>query len=117
MATKASGAEFKRFYNDPKYWPEGSDTYHDDVVFVVKGEELPDDQDPGQVADTDVVSIAGGSVMNSPLYKDGSEPSVEVYFKRWRREQNTTIFSVECDRKVHEAVEAAIKAAGGKVIK
>lgn len=117
MATKASGIEFKRFYNDPQYWPSGSDTYHDDVVFLVNGEELPDDKDPGQVADADVVSIEGGVVMHSPLYAAGKEPSMESYFKRWRREQNTTTVVVECDRKDLEAVQTAIKAAGGKVVK
>lgn len=117
MATKASGIEFKRFYNDPQYWPAVGDTYHEDVVFIVNGQELSDERDPGSVADADVVSIDGGIVMHSPFYDAGKEPSMESYFKRWRREQNTIIVAVECDRKDLEAVQAAIKAAGGKVVK
>lgn len=31
MTTKTTGAEIKRFYADPAFWPEdGGDTYHDD---------------------------------------------------------------------------------------
>ena len=85
MATKTTGVEFKRFYSDIKYWPEKGDTYHEDVAYKVNGQDLPDDQDPGNVADGDEVTIEGGIVMNSPLYKEGSEPSVEAYFKRWKK--------------------------------
>lgn len=115
MATKTSGTEFKRFYKDSQYWPK--DTYHEDVVFRINGDELPDDKDPGEVLDTDVVSIEGGIVMYSPLYNEGSEPSVEAYFRHWKRQQTSTAFVVECDITKLKAVEAAIKAAGGRVLK
>lgn len=117
MGVKVSGAEFKRFYNDQKYWPPApADTYHDDVVFMVNGDLLPDDKDPGSVADTDVVAIEGGAVYHSPFYKDGREPSIEAYFRRWKKEQTTTSLVVECDLSKIEAIKAAIKAAGGKVL-
>ena len=117
MATKTTGVEFKRFYSDIKYWPEKGDTYHEDVAYKVNGQDLPDDQDPGNVADGDEVTIEGGIVMNSPLYKEGSEPSVEAYFKRWKKEQTTTTFVVECDLTKIESIQAAINAAGGRIVK
>lgn len=115
MATKTSGIEFKRFYNDAKYWPPGADVWHEDVTYVINGKELSDDEDPTKVTDSDVVVIHGGMVMKSPLYKEGNEPSVESYFRRWKKEQTTTAFVVECDVAKIEVIKAAIKAAGGKI--
>jgi hypothetical protein len=114
---KVAGAEFKAFYNDPLYWPEKSDVYYDDVVFVVNGDPLSDEKDPGQVADTDIVEFSGGVVMNSPHYKSGREPSLDQYFRRWQKEQTTVRLVVECSRGGVDAIKAAVVAAGGKVLK
>lgn len=116
MAVKTNGAEFKRFYGDKKYWPDGSDTYHDDIVFVVNGEELGEDQDPGKVADTDTITFEGGGVYNSQLYKEGAEPTVDAYFRRWKKEQTTVSIVIECDISKVDAIKVAVKAAGGKVV-
>jgi len=70
MSVKMSGAEFKKFYEDDEFWPDG---------------------DEG--------------------------PSLETYFRRWRKKQTTTFLTVECDHTKLEAVKAAIKAAGGKISK
>jgi len=114
MAIKTNGAEFKRFYSDPAYWPtDEGNTYHDDVLFTVDGAPLPESQSPDEVADDAVLTIEGGAVFG-PQFK-GREPSFETYFKRWRKEQSTVSFVVECDRALTEAVKTAIRTAGGKV--
>lgn len=115
MATKTTGAEFKRFYNDKQFWPDdGGDTYHDDAVLKVDGEYQEDGIDTDTLADTAVVTIEGGFVCGPALA--GKEPSLEAYFKRWRKGQTIALFLVECDTQVIDAVKAAIRAAGGRVI-
>lgn len=113
MTVKMTGSEFKRFYNDPKFWPD--DVWHEDSEFSVDGVEYPDGIDEGKLSDTSVVAISGG-VVYGPQW-DGNNPSLEAYFKRWRKAQTFTFFTVECDKAVYEAVKAAIIAAGGKVNK
>ena len=56
--------------------------------------------------------IAGGMVMG---LADGSEPSVENYFKKWRKAQSAVSFVVECDKDKEGAVRSAVRAAGGRV--
>lgn len=115
MATKTTGAEFKRFYNDKKFWPDDDGgTYHDDAVLKVDGEIQEDGIDTDTLADTAAVTIEGGFVCGPSL--NGREPSLETYFKRWLKTQTTASFLVECDAKVIDAVKAAIRAAGGRVI-
>jgi hypothetical protein len=123
MATKTTGAEFKRFYIDPKYWPpEASqassedNVWHEDATILVNGEETGPTTDLMAMPDSADVRIEGGIVLG-PRWKNDDEPSFETYFKRWRKEQATKSFVVECDDSKLEAVLAAIKAAGGKVVK
>ena len=116
VATTATGIEFKKFYADEKFWSEAAGTYHDDVLFLLNGNELPEDYDLSKAPDDSVITIECGVVFQSLLYKEGSEPSMEEYFKRWKKEQTHASFVVECDLSMVEAVQAAIKAAGGKVI-
>lgn len=113
MTVKMSGSEFKRFYNDPKIWPD--DVWHEDTEMSVDGVDQPDGIDDEALSDTAVVSISGGTVYG-PQW-DGDNPSLETYFKRWRKAQALTFFTVECDKADLDAVKAAIIAAGGKVIK
>lgn len=115
MTIKATGAEFKRFYNDDKVWPaDGGDIWHEDEVLTVNGIVQESGIDCDQIPDDAQVTIAEGIVFG-PQW-DGNEPSFETYFKRWRKSQNTASLVVECDIAVLEAVKTAIKAAGGKVI-
>jgi hypothetical protein len=109
MKVKTTGAEFKRFYNDEQYWPPKSDTYHEDEVFLVNGEEVHADFDMAQVDDADSVEIEGGVVMESPFYKEGREPSLKDYFRRWKKEQTIASFVVECDVSQVEAVKKVVK--------
>lgn len=114
MATRTTGAEFKRFMTDPAYWPnDAGDTYYDEEELVVNGAPLDSETDIETLADDDVVTIEGGIVF-SPLWV-GKEPSFEAFFKQWRKKQTSVTLLIECDRAVLEAVKAAIKAAGGKV--
>ena len=110
MAVKTTGAEFKRFYNDIAFWPEG--TWHEDEFVTVDGEEQEGGFDIDMISNESVVRIAGGIVFGPQF--DQNEPSFEGYFKRWRKLQTTTTFVVECDIAKVEAVKAAVKAAGGR---
>lgn len=114
MATKTTGAEIKRFYNDPDYWPEDEgNTYHDDESITVDGVPMDNEKGIAGIPDASVVTVSGGVVFG-PKW-NGDEPSFETYFKRWKKAQTSVSFVVECDIAKHDAVVAAIKAAGGKV--
>jgi hypothetical protein len=108
---KTNGAEFRRYYADPAFWPDGA--YHDDAIVCVNGVEEVD-FDADAIPDAAVVSIEGGGVFGFAA-NDGDPPSMEAHFKRWRKTQTTAVFTVECPKDKFDAVKAAIKAAGGKV--
>lgn len=115
MTAKTTGAEIKRFYADPEFWPDDDgSTYHDDELITVDGQSMDREADIQEIPDAAVVSVSGGVVF-SPKF-DGNEPSFETYFKRWRKKQSTVSIIVECDFDKRDTVIAAIKAAGGKVI-
>lgn len=116
MPTKTNGAEFLRFYDDPKYWPENSGVYHEDEIFRVDGEAVVDDFDMSKVAATAVIEIEGGAVLDSPLYENKTEPSLEAYFRRWKKEQNTVSLVIECPKNKVDAIKKAVRAGGGKVL-
>ena len=107
---KMTGAEWNRFYADAKSWPDGA--WHEDEELTVDGKEPPEDLDYSAVPDAAIMTVSGGVV-----YLDGVEelPSLEAYFKRWRKRQTTTVLVVEVPNKAVDAVRAAISAAGGKV--
>ena len=108
MTVKTTGAEFKRFCNDPEFWPEGA--WHEGDEILADGEEADIlDEIPGNA----VVSITGGIVFGI----EGEEPSLESLFKAWRKKQTTTSFVVECKIVDKAEVIAAVIAAGGKVTK
>lgn len=60
-----------------------------------------------------IQDITGGIVFGI----EGREPSLESWFKAWRKKQTTTSFVVECKIVDEAEVIAAIIAAGGKVTK
>src|SRR5690349_3170348 len=111
MTTKTTGAEFKRFYNDEAFWPQDDgNTWHEDETLTVNGVEHQDGIDTDTLPDDATVTIDGGIVFG-PQW-DGNEPSFEAYFKRWRKQQSTVSFLVECDAAQLDAVKAALKAVG-----
>ncbi len=111
MSVKTTGAEFKRFYNDPSFWPEGA--WHDDDVVLVDSIEQ-DDIDVDKISDTAKVTIDAGVVFMSANDRDGV--GFDTYFRRWLKAQTVRKIVVEVDASKLEAVIAAIKAAGGKVL-
>ncbi|KVP96681.1 hypothetical protein WJ97_12420 [Burkholderia ubonensis] len=115
MTLKTSGLEFKRFYNDSKFWHE--DTYNDDVLLHVDGRVLSPDADPSGVKDNAVVEIRSGWVDNIPADVAGGADgmSLKNYFLHWQKQQSTATLVVECPREYLEAVIAAVTATGGKV--
>ena len=110
MTVKTTGAEFKRFYFDDAYWPNG--TWHEDEEIEVDGLQISEDLALEDIPDTASMRIAGGVVLG---LADESEPSVESYCKKWRKAQSTVSFVVECDKDKEGAVRSAVRAAGGRV--
>jgi len=112
MTVKTTGAEWNRFYNDKSAWPDGS--WHKDEEITVNGETSDTYEiDLSAVPSDAAMTVAGGIVFLSLHDNDG--PSLESYFKRWRKAQTTTFFNVECPHDKAEVVKAAIRFAGGKV--
>ena len=111
MTVKTTGAEWKRFYGDKAVWPEGS--HHEDEEIVVDGQPWAWDADMMTIQDSAVLSVAGGIVYTKEHDTDG--PSLESYFRRWRKVQNTVFLSCEAPRGSADAVKAAVLAAGGRV--
>ena len=115
MATKTTGAELKKFYNDHTYWPnDDGDTWHEEEIITINGEEQEDEVDFNTIRDDAVIKIEGG-VIHSPKWEEGNNPSFEGYFRMWRKQQNVTFFLVECDLSKLDEVKAAIKSAGGRL--
>jgi len=114
LATTVSGLEFKRFYADPAFWPEG--TWHDDTVLVVDGRTLPDDDDPAGVADTATVELCSGFVCEIPAGLGvGDDMALADYFLLWRKQQTTVTLVVECLREKVDSIKAVVVEAGGEV--
>jgi hypothetical protein len=111
MAIKTTGAEFWRFYNDDKFWPEGA--WHEDTVVKVNGEPV-EDYTRETMPDDALVVIDGGVIF---LDADGDKSvNFDGHFRKWRKAQDTVSIVVECPTALADAVKAAIKAAGGKVV-
>ena len=104
MTVKTTGAEFKRFYNDAEFWPEG--VWHEDDVILANGEEVDIIDD---IPETAAVAITGGVVFGL----EGEEPSLEAWFRKWRKKQTTASFVVECDVSKQADIIAVIISTGG----
>lgn len=84
MTTKTTGAEWKRFYSDKTYWPKQA--YHEDEELIVDGEPWTWTDDMMTIADAAKITVSGGVVYLNENDKNG--PTVEAYFKRWRKAQS-----------------------------
>lgn len=120
MSVSCNGLDFKRFYEDPTFWTPsnytGEDhTWHEDAVMYVNGEIQAEGIETEKLLDTDRVTIEGGVVFGRVF--GSSEPSMEAYFRRWKKKQPTLTLLVECDLSTLALLEAAIKGAGGKIVK
>lgn len=112
MSVKITGEEFKKFYSDDDVWPEN--VWHEDGYMGVDGIECVDGIDIDSLSDTSIVTISGGIVYGLEG-SSGQEPTLETYFKRWKKKQDTAIFVVSCDKSIMMKVKSAIIEAGGKV--
>jgi len=111
MSVKTTGAEFKRYYSDPTAWPDGA--WHEDAYITVDGKDSDEhDIDLTAVSDVALISIDGGALYDNPA----GDISMETHFKRWRKAQNTEALVIEFDKSQRDAVIAAVKANGGKVL-
>lgn len=112
MPVKCTGAQFKAFYNDDAIWPE--DSWHEDGTVLVNGAMVDDAFDLGSVADNDLISVADGIVLG---VSDKIDPTLEGYLRKWLEAKATVSMAVEIERTNEEALRAAIKAAGGRILK
>jgi len=108
---RITGEEWKRFYADENYWPEGA--WHEDEEIIINGETADTDTIDlaNEVKDGDIMIVRGGTV-----FCDQVEPkSLEGNIRKWKKAQNYTMLLVWCPKKNVEAVTEAVKLAGGKV--
>ena len=111
MATKTTGAEWKRYYQDPAAWPEG--WFHEDEEVTING-VFDENADLTAVPDDAVIVVKGGIIYEGDYANEGN--SVEGHFKKWRKAQTTMILMVEVQKDKADDLRAAISAAGGKVV-
>ena len=108
--TRTTGFEWNKFYNDKGVWTD--DTYHDDTVLLVDGKQVDDFEN---IPVNATVKIEAGYVVVDGINSENT-PSLESVFKAWRKRQNTCTLCVECSRDKRDAVVAAIKKAGGRMV-
>lgn len=111
MAVKATGREWKDFYEDDNFWPKGA--WHEGEEIWIDGKWL-EEFTPEELSDSSILTVKGGIVYLSEDANDG--PSLETFFKRWRKNRNTTIFIVEVSKECTDAMRALIVSAGGKIV-
>ena len=110
MKVKTTGAEFKRFYADPKYWPDG--VWHDDDVVVVNGVH-DSEADLAIMDDAASVMIESGYVISAD---DSDLGELAAYFKKWQREQSHVSVLVEVGKADAGRLAEFVKQVGGKVL-
>lgn len=113
MTVKTTGAEFRRFYDDAAFWPEGA--WHEDEEIEVDGAPISDDLAIEDIPESAVLKLKGGVVLGLPD-DDGDGVSLESHFKKWRKAQNTVSFVVECDKKDADVLKTTIGTFGGRVV-
>lgn len=108
-----TGVEWNRFFADPEIWgnrearnPHGKDTYCEDGMIAVDGDEeaelLP-------VPDTAVVTVDGGDIYNAaPHIPSDLEDCIEW----WRSRQANVEMQVTVPRERQAEVQAALKSLG-----
>jgi hypothetical protein len=115
MPVKTTGAEFKRFYNDPEFWKE--EMFHEGEVIAIDGVEQEEySVDYNELGDDVRLEVSHG-IVYADAQASEEVGSMEGYFRKWRRKQTTDVFLVEAPKEKLDAIKAAVKAAGGKVLK
>lgn len=103
------GTTWKRFYNDPVAWPEG--TYHDDYRVLING-VWDQEADLIGVANDAKIQIECGVV----LFYDGKVVDLLEHYQAWEKRQTLGTGAFEAPLSKMDAVKAAIVAAGGTLI-
>lgn len=115
MPVTLTGAEMKRFYEDPAIWgTKTGDTWYEEAAYKINDVEQGDDSfDITTLSDDDVVTVSGGYIVNAP-------PKVpEDYVKAiryWLKLQSTRQVLVEAPADKLQEILQAVRAAGGKVV-
>lgn len=113
MPTKSSGAEFKQFYSDQKFWPEKS--YHEGEQILVDGVLATSETEFSEISDQAQITVSGGRVLGLPRYSCGDGPTFEARFKAWRRSRGMQVLVAEIPGDRVEEARRAIQAVGGRV--
>lgn len=93
MAVKLTGAEYKKFCQDEKFW--GKNWFEDEVVFIDRIEQDSEFNEL-DLADEQIIKIAGGS-----LYDESSADPVgsyESFVRKWLKNQSTSSFVIEVSK-------------------
>jgi len=117
MATKTTGAEFKRWYTGP-YW-EGNGMWHEEEIITVNGGEVGElDSDLNSVEDTDVLTISGGIIYDDDAipYDPENSKDFEKEFRKWRKQQNFVILLVQVPKSFEGELRDYLKTLKGKVL-
>jgi hypothetical protein len=101
-----SGAEFKKFYNDTEWWPEG--VYHDDASITVDGKDAYqyEKTDLDKVPDESIITLDGGIVTDIEGIDHGS---LDSYFKKWKKTQTTKTLLLEVKKEDVDKLLQVIK--------
>ena len=118
MKRKLTGAEFKRFYDDPIVWgvedsrTRSDATYVDDLLITIDGIET-EDFEPERISDGAEVEILSGYLVHPQKGVPEDFAAAAVW---WKRRSSMVLVVAEIDRSKLDALLAAIKGAGGKVL-
>jgi hypothetical protein len=118
MAINTTCEELRRFFDDKAFWPDDNgETYCDDMYLLVRNEKTWEEViDIDAVEDCAAVKIDGGYVCG-PQFNHGMGPSLESYFKKWKKKRSTETFVVSCNKEDFTAIHEAIKSLGGKIVR
>ena len=111
MTAKTIGAEWIKFYADDVFWPKGA--WHEDEEITIDGKPWSEDEDLAQPPAVGEMTVSGGIVYLSSDHREG--PSLEAYFRRWKKLQDTVCMVIEVQKDRADAVRIAVVSAGGKV--
>jgi hypothetical protein len=105
-----TGAEFKRFYDDPDVWPK--DSHWEDGAIIVNGsdfDEAPYSSDTDKVPDDATVQISDGDIVGgSPKVP----PTMELAVPWWRARQVAVEYIVSVPKDKVAVVLALLESHG-----
>lgn len=110
---KTTGAQFKAFYSDENFWPEGAYYEYETVVVdgKVNGEDISIDYE--DIADEAVVKVIGGAVFS----EDGSDiATFKKFFNDWLKKQESEIILVQVSKAELENLKSYLKTIKAKIL-